>query len=205
MRRLLIAVGLLLALLLVTDRVTAVVAANAVAAQLQSSGELEERPMVSIRGFPFLTQAFAGRYERVELEAHDLRRRDLRLTSMDVTVRGAHVPLREALFGTVDAVPVESLTASGLVGFDDLAEQSDLAKASVVPAGELVDVTARLLVRGRELTVTCRSRVTLDGGTLVLTPSRCGCPAARAMRSTPCSATSSSCACRWARSPTGCD
>ncbi|MCU1587053.1 MAG: uncharacterized protein JWN31_546 [Frankiales bacterium] len=170
MRRRLVAVGLLLALLLVADRVTAVVAANAVAAQLQSSGELDRRPMVSIRGFPFLTQAFAGRYERVELKAHDLQRRELRLTSMDVTVRGARVPLRAALFGTVDAVPVESLSATGLVGFAELAKQSDLPDASLAPAGNQLDVTARVTVFGRALTVTSRSTLALEGSTLVLTP-----------------------------------
>jgi hypothetical protein len=169
-RRLLIAAGLVLGLLLLVDRVTAVVAANAVASQLQDSGDLHERPMVSIRGFPFLTQAFGGRYERVELEAHDLSRRDLRLTSMDVTVTGARVPLRAALFGTVDAVPVESLSASGLVGFKDLAATSDLPEASVEPAGEQLELTARMTVFDQQLTVTSRSKVTLDGNRLVLTP-----------------------------------
>jgi hypothetical protein len=169
-RRLLVAAALLLGLLLLTDRVTAVIAANTVASQLQSAGGLRERPNVSIRGFPFLTQAFAGRYERVELEAHDLPDRGLALRSMDVTVRGAHVPLRKALSGTVDAVPVESLTAVALVGFDELAQQSDLAEASVAPAGKQLELTARLTVFGRELTVTSRTAVTVDGGSLLLTP-----------------------------------
>lgn len=170
MRRLLIAAGLLLAVLLLTDRVTAVVAANAVAAQLQSSGELRERPMVSIRGFPFLTQAFAGRYQRVELAAHDLPSRDLDLTSLGVTVRGAQVPLSAALSGKVDAVPVESLSASALVGYGQLAKQTDLAEASVQPAGRQLDLTARLTVFGRELTVSSRSTVTIAGDDLLLRP-----------------------------------
>lgn len=170
MRRVLIAAGLLVGLLLLTDRVTAVIAANAVAAQLQSSGELQEQPSVSIRGFPFLSQAFGGRYERVEVEARDLDGRDLRLASMDVTVRGAQVPLRDALSGNVKAVPVESLLASALVDFDELAEQSDLPEASVRPAGDQLEITTRLLVLDRQVTVTCRCAVSLDGGRVRLTP-----------------------------------
>lgn len=170
MRRLLIAVALVLGLLVVADRVTAVVAANAVAAQLQSAGNLRHQPMVSIRGFPFLTQAIAGRYDEVQLEARGLRSNDLQLDALQVTVRGARVPLRAALSGTVDAVPVDGLTATGVVGYDDLARLSNLPSAQVRPAGAQLDVTARVTVLGQVLTVASRSAVTVSGGSLVLTP-----------------------------------
>jgi hypothetical protein len=169
-RRLLIAGVVLLVALLLADRVTQVIAANAVAGQLKESGELREEPTVSIRGFPFLTQAFAGRYDRVELSAEGISRGSIRLSSLDVEVRGAQVPLARALSGRVDSVPVESMTAESLLAFADLAHESELAQASIAAAGKLVDVTARLTVFGSQFTVTARSRVTLERGAVVMTP-----------------------------------
>src|SRR5205085_345277 len=100
------------------------------------------------------TQAFSGRYDRVDVSAHDLKRRTMRLDSLDVVVHGAHVPLRAAISGRVNAVPVESLSATGVIAFDDLAQKTDLAEASIVPAGDKVDVTARVHVLGEDLVVT---------------------------------------------------
>ncbi|MCW2543166.1 MAG: uncharacterized protein JWM40_718 [Frankiales bacterium] len=170
MRRLLIAGVVVLVALLLADRVTEVLAANAVAAQLRDSGGLREKPTVSIRGFPFLTQALSGRYDKVELSAKGVERGSVRLSTLDVVVRGAQVPLARALSGRVDSVPVESLTAESLVAFADLAQESQLAEATIASAGKLVDVTARLSALGGEFTVTSRSRVTLDMGAILLTP-----------------------------------
>jgi hypothetical protein len=169
-RRLLIAGGVALGALLLADRITAVLAAKAVSSQLRSSGDLREQPDVSIRGFPFLTQAVSGRYDRVDLTAHDIRRRALTLSRLDVVVRGARVPLRSVLGGKVSSVPVESITASGTIPFPDLAQDTGLPEASIEPAEDGVRVTARLAVLGQDLVVTADCSVELVRGGLRLSP-----------------------------------
>lgn len=157
-------------MLLVADRVGAVVAADAVASQLQVAGDLDRQPSVSIRGFPFLTQVLGGRYSRIDLTATDLRRTSLRLERLDVAVHGARVPLSRALSGRVQQVPVESLTATALVSYGDLATSSDLAEAQITPAGRQVELTARTRFLDAKVQVRCRSEVSLDHGDLLLTP-----------------------------------
>jgi hypothetical protein len=79
------------------DRVSLALTQRAVATQLETSGGLSARPDVSIRGLPFLTQALAGKYDDVEVSARDVTAGGGRLSKLDVTLRGVHVPLSDAL------------------------------------------------------------------------------------------------------------
>ena len=112
-----------------------------VAEKLQASGGLTSKPSVSIKGFPFLTQAFHGRYDRVEVSAKALSRGGVRLARLDVTVVGARIPLADALSGHIKSVPVESLSANAVVTYVDLAHRSKLADASLTPVAGGVKVT----------------------------------------------------------------
>jgi DUF2993 family protein len=56
MRKLLIAVIILVGLLVAADRVGAVVASHEIASQVQTAYNLPSKPSVTVRGFPFLTQ-----------------------------------------------------------------------------------------------------------------------------------------------------
>ena len=68
MRRLLIVLVVLAALLVVADRVGVVVAENRLAGQIQQQLVLDSKPDVSIHGIPFLTQAIRGRYKDIRVE-----------------------------------------------------------------------------------------------------------------------------------------
>ena len=169
MRRLLVGLVLLLGLLLVADRVGAAVASRAIAAQVQSSTRLTAEPEVDIAGFPFLTQAVAGRYERVELTARGVPAGDLTLDRLDATLTGVQVSLGDALSGSVQQVPVEGVRARALVAYDELGRRSGERQLSVAPAGERVRVTGSLEVLGRTLTAAAVSRVEVVEGDLRVT------------------------------------
>lgn len=170
MRALKISVAVLVVLLLVGDRVGAVVAARVIATRLQTAGSLSTRPDVSIRGYPFLTQAVSGRYGRIDLSAHDIRRRGVALASLDVQVTGARVDLRDALGGRVDSVPVEGLTALAVVSFRTIAARSKLRSIVVTPAGQQLIITGKLIIAGKSWSVQTASRVLLDGARLLISP-----------------------------------
>jgi hypothetical protein len=169
MRRLVIGLLLLSFVLLVVDRVGAVVTAGVVADRLQVAGELAEEPAISIRGFPFLTQALNGRYDRVELTVEDVERRDLSLARLDVAVLGAQIPLGEALDGSLIAVPVEGLRATAVVGYDEVVRRSGLRGASVTPLRDGVRISGSVQVLGQTVRASTSSGVRVERGEIVVT------------------------------------
>ena len=169
MRRLSVTLLVLLALLLVADRVGAEVASRAVAAQARTAGGLASTPDVTITGFPFLTQAVRGRYDRVEVRATDVPADDLVLARLDATLLGVQVPLGAALSGSVDAVPVEAIEARALVPYAELSERAGASRRVVEPDGERVRVTGAVDVLGQTLSAVAISRVELVEGDIVVT------------------------------------
>jgi hypothetical protein len=162
-RKLLITLLVLAALLLVADRVAVRYADRAVADRMQENGRLQTRPDVAVLGFPFLTQAISGSYQRVDVHIRDLQRNGVTLSRLDVTVRGAKLPLSKV--GSATDVPVDSLQATAVVSYLELAHDSGLAGVTVRPAGDHVEVTGK--VAG--VSVTAKSTLALKGDRIVVT------------------------------------
>ena len=169
MKKLLVGLVVLLGLLLVADRVAARLAAQAIAAEVQSASRLTSEPEVDITGFPFLTQAIAGRYDRVEVSAREVPAGELVLDRLDATLSGVQVSLTDALSGSVQQVPVEAVRARALVSYEALARRSGERSLTVAPAGDRVRVTGSLDVAGRTLSAVAVSRVEVSEGDLLVT------------------------------------
>lgn len=148
-------------LLVLLDRGAALLAERAVADQAQRGGQLSQRPEVELRGFPFLTQALAGRYDDVRLRAsgpvagQQVERLDLRLS-------GVHLPLRDAVSGSVDEVPVDRLAGTVLLSYPFLSEQAPDG-LTVSPAGDRLRVEGRTEVLGQTVSAAATSSVRLEG------------------------------------------
>jgi methyl coenzyme M reductase subunit D len=95
-------------------------AGNATADQIQVREGLPEDPTVSFRGFPFLTQAVRGRFDKVDVTVHDLERGGVRIERIDATLEGVEVDFRDALRGRVQAVPVNRGEATVRLSYGDL-------------------------------------------------------------------------------------
>ena len=111
---------------------------DAVAAWLREHApayDLVGTPEVDIAGFPFFTQVIAGRYEdvRVSLDAAELGQPAG--TRADVSLRGVSVPLRTALSGSVQEVPVDSIDGEATLAYGLLAAELG-SDASVAPEGD---------------------------------------------------------------------
>ena len=168
MRRLLTALIVLLVLLVAADRIGVAVASNVIASKLRVSAGLSSEPSVDIRGFPFLTQALAGRYDQVDLHTGALSRGGVRLARFDVSLHGVQLGLSAALSGRVISVPVEGLTATAVVTYADVATRG-IAGIAVTPLGSEVRVTGRVTLLGQSVTATTDSTVRLDGTSIVIT------------------------------------
>ena len=169
MKKLVVGLVVVLGLLVVVDRVGARLAAQAIAGQVQAASALTSEPDVDITGFPFLTQAVAGRYDRVEVTAREVPAGQLTLDRLDATLSGVQVSLGEALSGSVQRVPVEEVRARALVGYDDLARRAGERSVTVAPAGDRLRVTGSVDVGDRTLSVVAVSRVEVAEGDLLVT------------------------------------
>ncbi len=167
MRALLVVVVLLAGLALLADRVAVGMAETRVADELAATDGLAGTPEVDITGFPFLTQAVAGRYEevRVVLGAEDLGRPEG--TRAAVTLRGVGVPLSAVLSGSVQQVPVERIDGAATLSYDLLAAELS-GDATIGPEGDGLRITRTVEVLGRTLPLTAAGTVALEGDELVV-------------------------------------
>src|SRR3954463_8421808 len=100
MRRLITFFVVLVALLVLADRLTVLYAENRLAGELKSTERLNSKPDVTIRGFPFLTQVVTGAYSHIEVVVKDYApAHAITLDRIDVHLRHAHLSMSEALGG----------------------------------------------------------------------------------------------------------
>ena len=168
MRKLLVSLTVLVVLVLASDRIGAAAAGTVIAGKLRTSAGLERVPSVRITGFPFLTQALGGRYDRVDVEADGISRGGVRITRATTSLYGVQVPLSDALQRSVTSVPVERLSARVVIAFVDLASGGGRS-LTIAPDGGRLRVNGRVTVLGQSLTAGTTSSVRIDGSALVIT------------------------------------
>jgi len=159
--------------LVLADRAALLVAQNAVATQLQSSGDLSVTPSVSIRGFPFLTQAVSGHYDSIRVNAAELTAGGERLSKFTVSLDGVDIPLSDIRTGDVQKVPVDHLSARVLLSYADLQARLRDRRLTLSPGPDgLLRVTGSVSVLGRTVSASALSSVRLSGTSVVVTAQR---------------------------------
>jgi LmeA-like phospholipid-binding len=103
-RKLIIAVLVIVALAVAADFGAAAAAEYAVAQQLRQQLGLATDPSVRINGFPFLTQALAGRYSNIDVRATGVPADPLRDLEVEATLHDVEVPLAAVISGEVQSV-----------------------------------------------------------------------------------------------------
>jgi LmeA-like phospholipid-binding len=170
MRRLVVSVVVLVALLIGLDRLAVHVAEDLVAKRIQTEQHLSSRPDVSIGGFPFLTQAIAGRYDDVTLTVHGLSAARLRVRTVTAHLSGVHLSLGDVIARRVGSVPVDHASASVLVAYADL--DTFLADRHITVArgaGGRARVTGAVTVAGHTVSVSAQAAVSVSDTAVVLT------------------------------------
>jgi hypothetical protein len=168
-RRILILVAIVVALLVVLDRIAVAAADHVVAARIQTQEHLQTQPSVSIGGFPFLTQAIGGTYDDVTLTVHDFRRSVVPVDTISVTLHGVHVPLSAVFSQHLSSVPVDSAIARLSLSYADLNTYLGTKGITVSPAsGSDVRITGAVSVAGQKLSVSGTARVDVTSDSLLL-------------------------------------
>ena len=167
MKGLLITLVVLVGLAVVADRVGVGIAEKKVAEQIQQQGKLAGTPDVSITGFPFLTQAIAGRYTdvRISLTAADLDQPPG--TSARVSLHGVRVPLSDVVSGNVRHIPVDRIDGTATLSYALLAAQLG-GDTTLRREGDGLRITKTVHVAGFTLPLTAAGTVRLEGNVLAI-------------------------------------
>lgn len=170
MRRLVVALVALLVLLVVADRVALAAADHVLAGRIQADQQLDSRPKVSIRGFPFLTQALGGTYHDVRLTLHDVRRGGVPIQTLAVRLHGVHVPLGAVLSQHLSSVPIDRADASALITYGDLNGFIGGRHLSVSQGeGGEIKVTGSVTAFGQTVQASGSGRLDVHGSGLTVT------------------------------------
>ncbi|HEY6746284.1 MAG TPA: DUF2993 domain-containing protein [Mycobacteriales bacterium] len=168
MRRLLVVLVVLLALLAVADRVGVLVADRVLASQVQDQLELDSTPDVSIRGIPFLTQAVGGTYDDVRVTLPDVDAGSLQNIAVDARLQGVHVPLSAVIRRQVDQVPVDRISGTLDVRYAELARASGISGLTITRNGDSLRLAGSVRVLGRQLDASAVGRVEVRGNDLAI-------------------------------------
>ncbi len=123
MRKLVIAVLVIVGLAVAADFGAAAAAEYTLAQQLREQLKLPAEPSVRINGFPFLTQALTGRYSAIDIRATGLAVDPLRDVAVEATLSDVDAPLSEVTSGNLQSV--RAARVDGRVRIKD----SDLGRA----------------------------------------------------------------------------
>jgi hypothetical protein len=160
-RRFLLAIVLFVVIVVIAvDRVGAIVGAHVLAGKVQTDEHLQNRPSATIKGIPFLTQAFGGKYSDIHLSDHDVMVNEVPVTTLTVDLHGVHLPFSKILGGSVSEVPVDRVTGTAFVSYADANDYL----AHHLPAG----VSVRLTPGTDGRSVSMVDRVHLGGQRIVL-------------------------------------
>jgi hypothetical protein len=170
-------IGLLVVvvILVVADRVSAAVAGNVAQRYLAQQAAFESSPSVSIKGFPFLTQAVEGRYGDVEVRSDGPVTIDgIAATNVAANLHGVHLPLSSVFGGTVSTLPIDSVNGSVTFSYSQVATLTHISGLAIADQGGQLHVSAEVAIPGLNVTgsVSGTAAVTVTNSMLRLSVSQ---------------------------------
>jgi hypothetical protein len=173
MRRLLIAVLVLVLLGAVADFAAARIFEDRVTEALQREYDLGRRPVVQVRDFPFLPHLATGRFSTIDLAATDATARGINAAQLKLTLHGVRVP-REVMLGEPGRITVDR--ADGTIELNEaevnrlLADRLQGGRLAIGQDG--VQVRTQLQVLGQPLDLLVTGRLGARDGGVTFTPTQ---------------------------------
>ena len=186
MRKLILTVVCLIAAAVIVDFGAAAYSEYRVSRSLREGAGLDADPSVTITGFPFLTQAAAGRYKHIEIRATGVPSTELGDVSVEADLHGVEVSASDLMAGDVQTIPVERLdgrvkieatSLGAYLGIPDLevsappADPSDGtggSGGSGMSTGGGIVLTGTVPVGPVEATVSVTANLALDGDNVTI-------------------------------------
>jgi LmeA-like phospholipid-binding len=147
MRKLLIALGVLIVLFIAVDRIALVIAEDEVASQIATAYSMPVDPGVSITGFPFLTQVVSGDYQQIGVTADQIQADGVTLHDLNVHLTGVHATISQLLGGGASTITADRATGTALVDFATV-EQRLPHGVRLAPDGKSLKVSGTVSYNG---------------------------------------------------------
>jgi hypothetical protein len=173
MRKLLIAVVVLILLGAVADFAAARIFEDRVTEALQREYDLGRRPVVQVRDFPFLPHLATGRFSTIDVAATDASAQGINAAQLKLTLHGVRVP-REVMLGEPGRVTVDR--ADGTIELTEaevnrlLGDRLQGGRLAIGQDG--VQVRTQLQLLGQPLEVVVSGRLGARDGGITFTPTR---------------------------------
>lgn len=172
LRRILIPLVIVVAVVALLDRVANAVAERQVASEVADTAAdhgaySDQRPDVTIHGWPFVTQVFGGELEQIDITLRDVGAEGLVFPELDLVAKGVEADWRELADGT-GQVTAATVDAEGSIELDSLSSLVDDfvdIEATLNDDGTvLLEATAE--VEGFQFDLVTEGRITLAGNAL---------------------------------------
>lgn len=164
-----VSVGAVLAL---GDRIANAVAERRIASEVADTAAehgaySDQRPRVTIGGWPFATQAWSGDFERIDIELREVGAEGLRFPTLDLVAHDVSADWRE-IAGGDGQVTAATVDASGTVALDSLSSLvDDFVDVDVtVEGGGAVRIEATAESFGQRFDLGAEGQITLVDGAL---------------------------------------
>ena len=171
MRKLLIAVVVLLLLGAVADFAAARIFEDRVTEALQREFDLGRRPVVQVRDVPFLPHLATGRFSTIDLAATDASAKGINAALLKLTLHGVRVP-REVMLGEPGRITVDR--ADGTIELTEAEVNrllADRLQGGTLTIGEDgVQVRTRLELLGQPVDAVVAGRLGASDGEVTFTP-----------------------------------
>jgi len=172
MRKLLIAVVVLVLLGAGADFAAARIFEDRVTEALQREYDLGKRPVVQVRDVPFLPRLATGRFSTIDVAATDATARGVNAAQLKLTLHGVRVP-REVMLGEPGAITVDR--ADGTIELTEAEVNRLLADrlqgGSVAIKEDGVEVRSQVEVLGQPLEALVTGELGAREGEVTFTPS----------------------------------
>jgi hypothetical protein len=160
---------LVIGLIIAADRVGLWVAQDQIAKNVASQYDLDHKPEVKIKGFPFLNQALNGRYGEIDVNVGDVTQLGVHLTNTVVTLKGVNAPLSDAMHGDASKMVADTATSVATVSYADVDKQAPRG-LKVSAKGKELQVRGPVTVLGLSRTVTATVTVRPSGRSVRVLP-----------------------------------
>ncbi|SEG79258.1 Protein of unknown function [Thermomonospora echinospora] len=100
------------------DRIGVRMVQNEIGERVAAQYDLPRRPEVTIHGFPFLTQAIGGEYDRIDVAVGDYTQQRVTVKDVRIEMRGVQAPLDQVTAGNTANVVVRAANASAVIPYE---------------------------------------------------------------------------------------
>ena len=169
MRKLLIALGVLVVLLIAIDRIGVVVAENQISDRIATVYGLSEKPGVSITGFPFLTQVISGNYQQIDVTANQIQADGATLHDLNVHLTGVHATISQLLGSGASTVTADRAAGSALVDFATVNQRLPHG-FRVTSGGQNLTVSGTVDYHGLQVPVSGTVNLSVSADGITVTP-----------------------------------